>query len=78
MMTNTYIHALLSPIQDKARAEIDEIFGDSSRSAEYQDLLDMVYLEMVIKESLRLYPSVPLIMRRITEDVPFRKIFNYS
>ncbi|GFY50780.1 cytochrome P450 4V2 [Trichonephila inaurata madagascariensis] len=35
---------------------------------ETDDLKDMKYLECVLKESQRLYPSVPLIARRITED----------
>ncbi|CAH0714227.1 unnamed protein product, partial [Brenthis ino] len=55
-------------IQDKIYAEMQQIFGDSDRSPTSQDLSDMKYLECCIKESMRLYPSAPLIMRYLTKD----------
>lgn len=56
--------------QTRCRQEIDDIFRDDfQRPATMRDLRSMRYLEQCIKETLRLYPSVPLIARRITEKV---------
>lgn len=56
--------------QVRCRDEIDSIFGDApDRTPTMADLRKMCYLEQCIKESLRLYPSVPLIARRVTEDI---------
>ncbi|KAM3968055.1 LOW QUALITY PROTEIN: uncharacterized protein ACR2FA_005074 [Aphomia sociella] len=56
-------------IQRKVYDELYEIFGDSDRSATYSDTLQMKYLERVILESLRLYPPVPIIARKLNRDV---------
>lgn len=48
--------------------EVSEIFGNSTKLPTYEDLQKLSYLEMCIKESLRLYPSVPMIGRRASSD----------
>jgi len=61
--------------QEKCIAELDEIFGSDERSPTIQDLKEMKYLDMCIKESLRLYPSVPIFARTLGEDVRIGEIF---
>ncbi|KAG9272604.1 cytochrome P450 4V2 [Astyanax mexicanus] len=55
-------------IQNKLQAELKEVFGSSDRHVGVEDLKRLRYLECVIKESLRIFPSVPLFARSICED----------
>ncbi|XP_055379703.1 cytochrome P450 4d8-like [Condylostylus longicornis] len=56
-------------IQDKIFNEIIEVIGkDKKKSIGYRELQDLKYLELVIKESLRMYPPVSVIGRKITTD----------
>lgn len=61
-------------LQETAYQEQIRIFGDSKRLPNLSDLNEMVYLEMVLKEAQRLYPSVPMIGRRIHEDIKLSMI----
>ncbi|XP_011647852.1 cytochrome P450 4g15 [Pogonomyrmex barbatus] len=56
-------------IQEKVIQELDEIFGDSDRPVNFQDTLEMKYLERCLMETLRLFPPVPIIARKINTDL---------
>lgn len=61
--------AIHQNIQERVYKEIFDIFGDSDREATFADTMEMKYLERVIMESLRMYPPVPLIARKLKQDV---------
>lgn len=59
-------------IQQRARAELDELVEHQTSGDWYitsEQLRQMKYLDRVIKESLRMWPSIPFVARQMTEDV---------
>ncbi|VDM54593.1 unnamed protein product [Angiostrongylus costaricensis] len=71
---NWFLHLMgANPdIQEKVQREVDEVLGETDRAPTYEDLGALKYLEACIKETLRLYPSVPLIARQVVEDVKIK------
>ncbi|MFA0813104.1 cytochrome P450 [Microbulbifer epialgicus] len=69
--TLSWLFLLLAKHQDvqhKIQKELDNILGNTSAS--YENLKNLPYLNAVIKETMRLYPSAyALFCRRATEDV---------
>lgn len=67
---------MIKCFKDKAREELQSIFGDSDRDATMNDLNEMKYLDLIIKEALRLYPSVPGITRQLNTTLNISKHTN--
>ncbi|KAJ8770625.1 hypothetical protein K2173_021272 [Erythroxylum novogranatense] len=70
MVTLTWALSLLlnnPQALEKVQNELDMHVG-KDRHVEETDLKDLVYLQAVVKESLRLYPPSPLILRAAKED----------
>ncbi|XP_041976018.1 cytochrome P450 4c21-like [Aricia agestis] len=56
-------------VQDKLYEELRDIFDNSDRPLEIDDLKRLRYLDMVVKEVFRLYPPVPMIMRNADREI---------
>ncbi|KAJ8732335.1 hypothetical protein PYW08_015065 [Mythimna loreyi] len=65
----TVMLAKYPDVQEKVYNELQEVFEGSDRPVTPEDLPRLKYLEVVIKETLRLYPPVPFIVRQVQKDV---------
>ncbi|XP_051172502.1 cytochrome P450 4C1-like [Leptopilina boulardi] len=59
-------------IQNLARQEVSEILNKCDGKIGIKEINSLDYLDRCIKESLRLYPSVPNIGRAVTEDLQLK------
>ncbi|PZC70874.1 hypothetical protein B5X24_HaOG200062 [Helicoverpa armigera] len=55
-------------VQEKLRSEIREVLARHDGRISYELLQELGYMEMVIQETLRLYPPFPSIQRMCTKD----------
>jgi cytochrome P450 / NADPH-cytochrome P450 reductase len=64
-----YVLATHPEVEEKLIAEIDSITGgDPEYDLRYDDLMAMPYATQVIKETMRVYPPMPVTIRRSLKD----------
>ncbi|KAI2474296.1 hypothetical protein C4B38_000364 [Diabrotica virgifera virgifera] len=61
--------AIHSEYQDQIYEEIISVLGDTQKQPDLNDLNELKVMERFIKETLRLFPAVPLIARSLDEDI---------
>ncbi|VVC44950.1 Hypothetical protein CINCED_3A014120 [Cinara cedri] len=61
--------AMHQDIQDKVYDEIYSVFGDSDEECTIDNINKLVYLKQVFRETLRLFPPAPVILRELQSDV---------
>ncbi|XP_059050485.1 cytochrome P450 4C1-like [Achroia grisella] len=61
--------------QDRVFEELQDVFGDSDRNVDKHDISQLVYLEAVLKESMRIHTIVPIVARRLDKNVQLK---NYT
>uniref|UniRef100_A0A2H1VJB0 SFRICE_020963 n=1 Tax=Spodoptera frugiperda TaxID=7108 RepID=A0A2H1VJB0_SPOFR len=60
-------------VQERVYNEIQEVLNNEDRDFTKNDLPKLVYLEAVIKETLRCYPTIPIIGRQVDVDMKLGK-----
>lgn len=55
-------------VQERLQKEIDETIKKHGKKVSYEGLMDMKYLDMVVNETLRKWPTVPVIDRKCIQE----------
>uniref|UniRef100_A0A1B6L4Y4 Cytochrome P450 n=1 Tax=Graphocephala atropunctata TaxID=36148 RepID=A0A1B6L4Y4_9HEMI len=63
-----YELACNSKIQEKLHQEVEEVLDRHKDAISYQALQEMTYMDQVVSETLRRYPTFPFLSRRCTEN----------
>ncbi|KZC12359.1 putative cytochrome P450 6a14 [Dufourea novaeangliae] len=67
-----YELAINIDMQDKLRKEIRENYAQHGETLTYERVKQMKYLDLVFRETLRKYPIVPILMRKVCTNYTFK------
>lgn len=65
-----YELALNSDIQQKLRRDIEDSLEGNAGKLNYDMIFQLKYLDCVVKETLRKYPVIPVMLRKCTKEYP--------
>lgn len=60
--------AMNPDIQDKCYEEVRSVVPNREDDVAYDDLNKLDYLERTLKETMRLFPTVPVVARKVDAD----------
>lgn len=60
--------AIHPEVQRKVLEELKEVFGSADTPVDYPSLNKLVYLDLVLKEVMRLFPVLPVSGRKSTGE----------
>jgi cytochrome P450 len=66
--------ALHPHIQEKIFKELQTVFRSVHEEVTDEHLKQLTYLDMVVKETLRFWPPVPFIARRVGQDMELGRL----
>ena len=74
MSTALLMLAMHPEYQEKVYQELKEAFGSAHDDITYTDLNNLVFLDWVVKETMRLFPILPFSGRQATEEFQIGEI----
>ena len=66
----SYLIATNPEVQQRVYNEMSNVFTDTT-NLDYEALSDLQYLDMVISETMRMYPSVFMVNRQVKDDIVY-------
>ncbi|CRK99235.1 CLUMA_CG012617, isoform A [Clunio marinus] len=69
------ILAMHQDVQEKAFQELQHVFNSNDEDVDEEKISQLTYLDLVIKETMRFWPTAPFFARLVTEDIEVGKLF---